>query len=63
MAKGELWSHLNEEMEQDLNLDNIVPLVVAEDGVAQYDVGITPTVSCLMCVTIWTMNLPFLMIS
>ena len=29
-------------MEQDLDLDDIVPLVIAEDDVAQYDGGITP---------------------
>ena len=29
-------------MEQDLDLDNIVPLVIAEEGVAQYDGGVTP---------------------
>ena len=42
LRKGELWGHLTQEMEQDLDLDNIVLLVIVEDGVAQYDGGVTP---------------------
>ena len=42
LRKGELWSHLTQEMEEDLDLDNIVPMVIVENGVAQYDGGVTP---------------------